>query len=66
MADLVEKYKAWKKYCAKPYNRYALRYNLEMNSISGKPLNKDGPLTSTIYELISPEIRLQLNKIRCR
>jgi len=48
----------------KPYSRYAKpEYFKEMNSKAGKRLNNNELLSSKICELISPEMKLKLNKI---
>lgn len=64
MDDLAAKWKAWKKYKATLYKRYRNPgKKSEMKRKSGKRLNKKGPLKTSISELISPEIRMKLNKI---
>ena len=65
MNNLAELWAERQKRKVKPYARYAkpLKHFKEMNSKSGKRLNKNDPLTSTISELISPEMKLKLSEI---
>ena len=66
MENLAELWAERQKRKVKPYSKYAnaKRNNQEMSSKSGKRLNKNDPLTSKVYDLISPEIKLKLNKIQ--
>lgn len=64
MNNLAELWKERQKRKVKPYKRYRYPGNKrEINSEPSKRLNKDGPLTSTIYDLIPLEIKEKLNKI---
>jgi len=64
MNNLAELWKERQKRNVKLYSRYAKpEYFKEMNSKAGKHLNKNEPLTSMIYDLISPEMKEKLNKI---